>query len=71
MKPTAATPKPQPHWMTWRAAVTCRERERERERDEIILNITLLAVSMWGEQYREELILNVTVFVVRVYGRAI
>jgi hypothetical protein len=63
--PAAATAKPQPDWMTWRAALTCRERE------ELILNVTVFVVRVWGGQYREELILNVTVFVVRVWGRGI
>ena len=36
--------------------------------EELILNVTVLVVRVWGGQYREELILNVTVFVVRVRG---
>ena len=32
---------------------------------ELILNITVFFVSVWGRQYEGELILNVTVFVVR------
>ena len=39
-----------------------------REREELILNVTVFVVRIWGGQYREELILNVTVFVVRVWG---
>ena len=50
--------------MAWRAAVICRERKRE----ELILNVTVFVVRVWGGQYREELILNITVFVVRVWG---
>jgi len=37
-------------------------------REELILNVTVLVVRVWGGQYREELILNVTVCVVRVCG---
>jgi hypothetical protein len=40
-------------------------------KEELILNITVFVVSVWGGQYREERILNVTVFVVRVWWRAI
>jgi len=39
--------------------------------EELILNVTVCVVRVWGGQYREELILNVTVFVVRVWWRAI
>ena len=35
---------------------------------EMIVNVTVFVVRVWGGQYREELILNVTVFVVRVWG---
>jgi len=35
-------------------------------REELVLNITVLFVKVWGRQYREELILNIIVFVVRV-----
>ena len=38
-------------------------------REGLILNITVLVVSVWGVKYREELILNVTVLVVRVWRR--
>jgi hypothetical protein len=38
------------------------------ERDEVILNVTAIAVRVRVGQYREELIVNVTVFVVRVWG---
>jgi len=31
---------------------------------EMIVNVTVFVVRVWGVQYREELILNVTVFVV-------
>ena len=37
------------------------------QREELIVNVILLVVSVWGVQYREELILNVTVLVVRVW----
>ena len=30
---------------------------------EMILNVTVFVVRVWGVQYREEMILNVTVFV--------
>jgi hypothetical protein len=40
--PTAVTPKPQPDWMKWRAAVTCREREK------LILNVTVFVERVWG-----------------------
>ena len=36
--------------------------------EELILNVTVFVVWVWGGQYIEELILNVTVFVVRVLG---
>ena len=32
------------------------------EREEMILNVTVFVVRVWGGQYREELILKVTVF---------
>ena len=35
-------------------------------REELILNVTVFVVRVWGGQCREELILNVTVFLVRV-----
>ena len=63
--PTAETPTQQSVLMARRAAVICRERE------ELILNVTVFVVRVWGGQYREELILNVTVFVVRVWWRGI
>jgi len=47
--------------MAWRVVLICRERE------EMIVNVIVLVVSIWGGQYREELIVNVTVFVVRVW----
>jgi len=34
---------------------------------EMIVNVTVFVVRVWGGQYREELILNFTVFVVRVW----
>ena len=34
--------------------------------EELILNITVIFVKVWGAPYREELILNVTEFVVKV-----
>ena len=44
-------------------------------REELILNITVFFVRVWGGgyreeliRYREELILNVTLFIVRVWG---
>jgi len=37
-------------------------------REEIILNITVLVVSFWGEKYREELIQNFILFVVSIWG---
>jgi hypothetical protein len=40
----------------------------QREREELIFNVTVCVVRVWGGQFREELILNVTVFVVRVWG---
>ena len=40
-------------------------------REELILNVTVFVVRVWGGQYREELILNVTVFVVRVWRKAL
>jgi hypothetical protein len=36
-------------------------------REELILNVNVFVVSVWGVQYREELILNITVFIVRVW----
>ena len=33
-------------------------------REELILDVTVFVLMVWGEQYREELKLNVTVFVV-------
>jgi len=35
-------------------------------REELILNVTVFFMSVWGVQYREELILNITVLVVRI-----
>ena len=35
-------------------------------RQELILNVTVFVVRIWGGQYRQELIMNVTVFVLRV-----
>jgi len=35
-------------------------------REELILNVTVWVVRVWGFQYRDELILNVTVLFVRV-----
>ena len=35
---------------------------------ELIRNVTVFVVRVWGGQYREELILNITVLVVRVWG---
>ena len=40
-------------------------------RVELILNVTVFVLRVWGGQYREELILNVTVVVVRVWRRGI
>jgi hypothetical protein len=40
----------------------------EGNREELILNVTVFALMVWGGQYRKELILNVTVCVVRVCG---
>jgi hypothetical protein len=60
--PTAAKTTPQSDLMAWRTVVNCRERE------ELILNVTVFVVRVWGGQYREELILNVTLFVVRIWG---
>jgi len=37
-------------------------------REELIRNISLLDVSVWGRQYIDEQILNITVLVVRVWG---
>ena len=37
-------------------------------REELILNVIVFVVRVWGGQYREELILNIIVFVVRVWG---
>jgi hypothetical protein len=34
--------------------------------EELILNITLFVVSIYGVEYREELILNITLFVVSI-----
>ena len=45
--------------------------ERVKYREQLILNVTVFVVSIWGEEYREELILNVTVFVLRVRESAI
>ena len=36
-------------------------------REELILDITVFVLRVWGGQYREELMLNVTVFGVRVW----
>jgi hypothetical protein len=41
---------------------------KSEKREELILNVTVLVVRVWGGQYREELILNVTVLVVSVWG---
>jgi hypothetical protein len=37
-------------------------------RKELILNISVFVVMVWGWEYLEELILNITVFVVRFWG---
>ena len=39
--------------------------------EELILNVTVIVVMVWGRQYREELILNVTVIGVRVWWSVI
>ena len=36
-------------------------------REELILNVTVFVVRVWGRQSIKELILSVTVFVVRVW----
>jgi len=40
-------------------------------RAELILNVTVLVVKVWGGQYREKMILNVTVLVVKVWEEKI
>ena len=40
-------------------------------REELILNVTLFVVTVWGGEYIEEMIRNNTVFVVRVCWRGI
>ena len=42
--------------MAWRDGVICRERE------ELILNVTMFLVRVWGREYRTKLIMNITVF---------
>ena len=34
----------------------------QREREELILNVTVLLVRVWGREYRTKLIKNITVF---------
>ena len=40
-------------------------------REELVLNVTVLVVSVWGLQYRQDVILNVTVFGCELLGRAV
>jgi hypothetical protein len=40
-------------------------------REELILNVTVFVLRVWGWELREELILYVTVFVLRVWGKGI
>jgi len=47
---------------------SCCNLQREKKRVELIRNVTVFVVRVWGGQYREELILNITVLVVRVWG---
>jgi hypothetical protein len=42
-----------------------------QHRDELILNVTVSVVRVWGGQYREQLILSITAFFVRVWQREI